>query len=37
MCRFNIAIDDSVMAEVRPTIDKDVDESVWVQLEGRFE
>lgn len=33
MCRFNIAIDDSVMAEIRSTIDKGVDESVWVQLQ----
>lgn len=33
MCSYNIAIDDSVMAEVRQNIDKNMDESVWVQLQ----
>lgn len=38
MCRYNIAIDDALMEQVRPAIDSGVDEVVWVQLqvEGLF-
>ena len=38
MCRYNIAIDDSLMEQVRPTIDSGMDEVAWVQLqvEGLF-
>ena len=33
MCRYNIAIDDALMEEVRPSIGDGVDEVVWVQLQ----
>ena len=33
MCKYNIAIDDALMEEVRPTITGGVDETVWVQLQ----
>ena len=33
MCRYNIAIDDALMEEVRPTIGKGMDETAWVQLQ----
>ena len=33
MCRYNIAIDDALMEQVRPAIDSSVDEVVWVQLQ----
>ena len=33
MCRYSIAIDDTVMEEVRPIIDSGVDEALWVQLQ----
>ena len=33
MCRYNIAIDDSLMEQVRPTIDSGMDEVAWVQLQ----
>lgn len=33
MCRYNIAIDDTVMEEMRPTIADGMDENTWVQLQ----
>ena len=33
MCKYNIAIDDAVMEEVRPSISKGMDEATWVQLQ----
>mgnify|MGYP007022096111 CR=1 FL=1 len=33
MCKYNIAIDDAVMEEVRPAITKGMDEAAWVQLQ----
>ena len=33
MCRYNISIDDAVMDEVRPSITRGMDESVWVQMQ----
>lgn len=33
MCVYNIRIDDAIMDEVRPSITKGLDESVWVQLQ----
>lgn len=33
MCRFNIAIDDAVMEDVRPSITSGMDEDAWVQLQ----
>jgi len=33
MCRYNIAIDDTIMEEVRPTITHGMDEDVWVELQ----
>ena len=33
MCRYNIAIDDSVMERVRPSITKGMEEAAWVQLQ----
>ena len=33
MCRYNIAIDDAVMEEVRPAIAEGMDEDAWVQLQ----
>lgn len=33
MCKYNIAIDDAVMEEVRPAITEGMDEDVWVQLQ----
>jgi len=33
MCRYNIAIDDALMDQVRPAIDSDMDEVAWVQLQ----
>lgn len=33
MCKYNIAIDDAVMEEVRPAIAEGMDEDVWVQLQ----
>ena len=33
MCTYNVRIDDAVMDEVRPSITKGLDESVWVQLQ----
>ena len=33
MCKYNIAIDDAVMEEVRPSITKGIDEDAWVQLQ----
>ena len=33
MCKYNIAIDDAVMEEVRPSITKGMDEDAWVQLQ----
>jgi len=33
MCKYNIAIDDAVMEEVRPAITKGMDEEAWVQLQ----
>lgn len=33
MCRYNIAVDDAIMEEMRPTIADGMDESLWVQLQ----
>ncbi len=33
MCKYNIAIDDAVMEEVRPVIAEGMDEDAWVQLQ----
>lgn len=33
MCRYNIAIDDALMEEVRPIIGKSMDEAAWVQTQ----
>jgi len=33
MCVYNVRIDDAIMDEVRPSITKGLDESVWVQLQ----
>ena len=33
MCKYNIAIDDAVMEEVRPFITSGMDEDAWVQLQ----
>ena len=33
MCKYNIAIDDAVMEEVRPSITNGMDEDAWVQLQ----
>ena len=33
MCTYNVRIDDAIMDEVRPSITKGLDESVWVQLQ----
>jgi hypothetical protein len=33
MCKFNIAIDDAVMEEIRPSINEGMDEGAWVQLQ----
>ena len=33
MCRYNIAIDDALMEEVRPAIAEGMDEDAWVQLQ----
>ena len=33
MCKYNIAIDDAVKEEVRPSISKGMDEATWVQLQ----
>ena len=33
MCKYNIAIDDAVMEEVRPSITSGMDEDAWVQLQ----
>ena len=33
MCNFNVAIDDAVMKEVRPTITEGMEEDAWVQLQ----
>ena len=33
MCKYNIAIDDAVMEEVRPSITNGMEESVWVQMQ----
>lgn len=31
MCRYNIAIDDALMEEVRPHIDRDVAVQAWLE------
>lgn len=33
MCRYNIAIDDALMEQVRPAIGVGVEEAAWVQLQ----
>jgi len=33
MCRYNIAVDDAIMEEMRPTIADGMEESLWVQLQ----
>ena len=33
MCKYNIAIDDALMEEVRPVITEGMDEDAWVQLQ----
>ena len=33
MCTYNVRIDDAIMDQVRPSIIKGLDESVWVQLQ----
>jgi hypothetical protein len=33
MCIFNVAIDDAVMKDVRPTITEGMEEGAWVQLQ----
>ena len=33
MCKYNIAIDDAVMEEVRPSITNGMDEAAWVQMQ----
>ena len=33
MCKYNIAIDDAVMEEVRPSITNGMDEDAWVQMQ----
>lgn len=33
MCKYNIAIDDALMEEMRPTIAEGMDEGAWVQLQ----
>ena len=33
MCNFNVAIDDAVMKDVRPTITEGMEEGAWVQLQ----
>ena len=33
MCNFNVAIDDAVMKDVRPTITEGMEEDAWVQLQ----
>ena len=31
MCTYNISIDDALMEQVRPSIAKDMEESLWMQ------
>ena len=33
MCRYNIAIDDDVMEDVRPSIANGIEENAWVQMQ----
>ena len=33
MCNYNIAIDEAVMEEVRPSITEGMEENAWVQLQ----
>ena len=33
MCKYNIAIDDTVMEKVRPSITNGMDEAAWVQMQ----
>ena len=33
MCKYNIAIDDTVMEEVMPSITNGIDEDAWVQMQ----
>ena len=33
MCRYNIAVDDAIMEEMRPTIVDGMEEGLWVQLQ----
>ena len=33
MCNYNIAIDEAVMKEVRPSITEGMEENAWVQLQ----
>ena len=33
MCNFNVAIDDAVMKDIRPTITEGMDEGAWVQMQ----
>ena len=33
MCRYNIAIDDAVMDEVRPSIANGMKEAAWVEMQ----
>ena len=33
MCRYNIAIDDALMEEVRPVITDGMEEGAWVQMQ----
>ena len=33
MCNYNVAIDDAVMKDVRPTITEGMEEGAWVQLQ----
>ena len=33
MCNFNVAIDDSVMKDIRPTITEGMEEDAWVQMQ----
>ena len=33
MCNYNVAIDESVMEEVRPSITNGMEESDWVQMQ----
>ena len=32
MCNFNVAIDDAVMNDIRPTITEGMEENAWVQM-----